>query len=101
VIDLYKQGLYASVRYEPNVTTLKSGFSGIAYDGADKPFPLIKEPMAPKGSLHLIDKGPSSCTATTRGRRSSTTTGRCSAASRGRCRRKPTFWTVCSSGSRR
>jgi hypothetical protein len=56
VIDLYKQGLYASVRYEPNVTTLKSGFSGIAYDGADKPFPLIKEPMAPKGSLFLIDK---------------------------------------------
>jgi hypothetical protein len=55
-IDLYKQGLYASVRYEPSVTTLKSGFSGIAYDGADKPFPLIKEPMFQKGSMALIDK---------------------------------------------
>jgi len=56
VIDLYKQGLYASVRYEPSVTTLKSGFSGIAYDGADRPFPLIKDPMHKKGGIKLVDK---------------------------------------------
>lgn len=54
-IDLYKQGLYGMVRYDPQVTTLKSGFSGIAYDGADAPFPLIKEPMHKKGSLKFID----------------------------------------------
>jgi hypothetical protein len=56
VIDLYKQSLQAQVRYDPQVTTLKSGFSGIVYDGADAPIPFIKEYMAPKGSLMLIDK---------------------------------------------
>jgi len=54
-IDLYKQSLYSLARYDPQVTTLKSGFSGIAYDGGDAPFPLIKEPMHPKGGLKLID----------------------------------------------
>ncbi len=57
VIDLYKQGLYAQVRYEPEVSTLKSGYSGIVYDGADRPFPLVKEPVHAKGGLKLIDKG--------------------------------------------
>lgn len=56
VIDLYKQGLYAQVRYEPEVSTLKSGYSGIVYDGADRPFPLVKEPVHKKGALKLIDK---------------------------------------------
>jgi len=56
VIDLYKQSLYASVRYDAQVSTLKSGFSGIVYDGADAPFPLVKEPMHPKQGLKLIDK---------------------------------------------
>lgn len=55
-IDLYKQGLYAQVRYAPDVTTLKSGFSGIAYDGADAPMPVIKDPMAPKAIVRLVDK---------------------------------------------
>lgn len=56
VIDLYKQGLYAQVRYEPEVSTLKSGFSGIVYDGADRPFPLVKEPVHKRGGIKLIDK---------------------------------------------
>jgi hypothetical protein len=56
VIDAYKQSLYSLVRYEPDQTTLKSGYSGIAYDGADRPFPLIKEPMHKKSGLKLIDK---------------------------------------------
>ena len=56
VIDLYKQGLYAQVRYEPQYANLKSSFPGIVYDGADAPFPLIKEPAVRKGSLKLIDK---------------------------------------------
>jgi hypothetical protein len=55
-IDLLKQTLYASVRYDAQVSTLKSGFSGIVYDGADAPFPLIKDPMAPKLGIKLIDK---------------------------------------------
>jgi hypothetical protein len=57
VIDLYKQGLYSQVRYDPSSLTLKSGFSGIAYDGADKPFPLVKEPAHKKAGIKLIDKG--------------------------------------------
>ena len=55
VIDGYKQSKYSLVRYEPNVSTLKSGFSGIVYDGADRPFPLIKEPAHKKGAIKLID----------------------------------------------
>lgn len=55
-IDLFKQSLYSLVRYEPQVTTLKSGFSGIVYDGADRPFPMIKEPMHKKAGVKLIDK---------------------------------------------
>ena len=56
-VDLYKQGLYNQLRYDPQVMTLKSGFSGVIYDGADKPFPLIKEPAHKKGGIKLIDKG--------------------------------------------
>lgn len=56
VIDLYKQGLYSQARYDIQVSKLKSGFSGIVYDGADQPFPLIKEPMHGKGKLHLVRK---------------------------------------------
>jgi hypothetical protein len=55
-IDLYKQGKYAQLRYDPQALTLVSGFSGILYEGADKPFPLIKEPMAKKNAMKLIDK---------------------------------------------
>jgi hypothetical protein len=55
-IDLYKQGLYAQARYDLADMTLKSGFSGVIYDGADKPFPLIKDPVAKKGGLKFIDK---------------------------------------------
>jgi hypothetical protein len=56
-IDLYKQGLQAQVRYDAGTLTLHSGYKGIAYDGADKPFPLIKEPVHKKAGLKLIDKG--------------------------------------------
>jgi hypothetical protein len=55
-IDLYKQSLQALVRYNESTTTLKSGHSGIVYDGADAPFPMIKEPMAKKNALKFIDK---------------------------------------------
>jgi len=53
-IDVFKQGLYSLGRYELEVTTLKSGFSGIVYDGSDRPFPMIKEPMHAKSAVKLI-----------------------------------------------
>jgi len=56
VIDLFKDSLQSQVRYDPQVTTLKSGFSGIVYDGADAPIICIKEPLHKKGAAKLIDK---------------------------------------------
>jgi hypothetical protein len=55
-IDLYKQSLYASVRYDGQTSVLKSGYAGPVYDGGDAPFPLIKEPEAKKNTLYFIDK---------------------------------------------
>jgi hypothetical protein len=57
VIDMYKQGKYSQGRFDMQIQTLKGGFSGIVYDGADRPFPMIKDPMAKKSSVKLIDKG--------------------------------------------
>jgi len=54
VIDLYKQSLYAQVRYEPQTMQLMTGFSGIVYDGADRPMPLIKEHRFEAGQLMFI-----------------------------------------------
>jgi len=54
VIDLWKQGKYAQVRYDPQVSTLQSGFSGTVYDGADQPIPLIKEDRFELNQLMLI-----------------------------------------------
>lgn len=56
VLDLWKQGKYSQLKYDPQDATLVSGFSGILYEGADKPFPLIKEPMHKKSALKFIDK---------------------------------------------
>lgn len=55
VIELYQGGKYGQVRYDKSVTTLKSGFSGVVFEGASKPFPLIKEQYCPKGKVRLID----------------------------------------------
>lgn len=55
-IDGYKQSVYAQRRFDPQEMTLKSGYSGIVYTGADKPLPLIKEPMAAKNKVFLIRK---------------------------------------------
>jgi hypothetical protein len=56
VIDLYKQSKYAQVRYEPAIGTLKSGFSGIVYDGADRPYPILKDLFAPRQKCRLVLK---------------------------------------------
>jgi hypothetical protein len=55
-IDLYKQGLYSQARYDISDMTLKSGFAGVVYQGGDKPFPLIKDPVAKKNAIKFIDK---------------------------------------------
>lgn len=55
-IDLYKQGKNAQVRYDKTVSQVPSGFQGVVYEGADMPFPLIKEPAHKKKSLRLIRK---------------------------------------------
>jgi hypothetical protein len=55
-IDLYKQSKYSQVRYDTQSSTLKSGFSGVVFEGADRPFPLMKEPMHPKGVVRLVKK---------------------------------------------
>jgi len=46
----------SSVRYKEETITLKSGFSGIVYDGADRPIVCIKEPLAKKGAVKMIAK---------------------------------------------
>lgn len=56
VIDAYKQSKTSQVHYEKTETTLKSGFKGISYEGADKPFPLIKDLSAPRSTCRLIYK---------------------------------------------
>jgi hypothetical protein len=55
-IDAYKQGKYAQVRYGNEPIKLVSGFSGVAYEGADQPFPIVKEPAMKKQSVRFIDK---------------------------------------------
>lgn len=55
-LDLYKQSKMSQVRYSPDDITLKSGFRGIEYDGADTPFPLVKDLAAPRGIVRLITK---------------------------------------------
>ena len=55
-IDLYKQGKISQVRYEAQEARIPSGFSGIVYQGGDKPFPLIKEPVHKKKAVKLVDK---------------------------------------------
>ena len=55
-IDLYKDGKISQVRYGPAEGEIHSGFKGIMYDGGDRPFPLIKEPVHKKAGVKLIDK---------------------------------------------
>lgn len=55
VIDLYKQSKAQLVIYDkPQEATLQSGFTGIVYQGADRPYPLIKDISAPRQTARLI-----------------------------------------------
>jgi hypothetical protein len=55
VIDLYKDGKIAQVRYQEQTMKVASGFQGIVYDGADAPMPLLKEPAHAKGGVKFVD----------------------------------------------
>lgn len=54
VVDLYKQSKMSQVRYDPQEIVAPSGFGGIAYQGADKPFPILKDLAAPRGMCRLF-----------------------------------------------
>lgn len=54
VIDLYKQGKVSLSRLDPKEVVVPAGFAGIEYQGADRPFPLLKDLAAPRGVLRLI-----------------------------------------------
>jgi hypothetical protein len=56
VVDLYKQQKTSQVRYDTQETTVKSGFSGIIYQGADKPYPIVKDLSAPRQMCRLVRK---------------------------------------------
>jgi hypothetical protein len=54
VVDLYKQSKMAQVRYDPQEVVAPSGFAGISYQGADRPFPILKDLAAPRGICRLF-----------------------------------------------
>lgn len=56
VVDKYIASKTPTVYYQPPEATLRSGFSGIVYQGADKPFPLVKSINSPRKKLRLIRK---------------------------------------------
>lgn len=56
VVDLYKQSKLSQVRFDPQEAQVKSGFSGIVYQGADKPYPIIKDLSAPRSKARLVRK---------------------------------------------
>ena len=56
VVDKYIASKTPTVYYTPQEATLRSGFSGIVFQGADKPYPLVKAMNAPRKKLRLIRK---------------------------------------------
>lgn len=56
VVDKYKSSLTPTVYYQPQEATLRSGFSGITYQGGDRPYPIVKAMNAPREKCRLIRK---------------------------------------------
>lgn len=54
VVDLYKQSKLSQVRFDPQEMVAPSGFAGISYQGADRPFPILKDLSAPRGICRLF-----------------------------------------------
>jgi hypothetical protein len=55
-VDLYKQSKAAMTRLDPKEVVVPSGFAGIEYQGADRPFPILKDLAAPRGVCRLITR---------------------------------------------
>jgi hypothetical protein len=56
VVDKYIASKTPTVYYQPQEATLRSGFSGIVYQGADRPYPLVKSINSPRQKLRLLRK---------------------------------------------
>jgi len=56
VVDDYITSKSPTVYYQPQETTLRSGFSGIVFQGADRPYPIVKALNAPRKKCRLIRK---------------------------------------------
>jgi hypothetical protein len=54
VVDLYKQAKVAMTRLDPKEVVVPAGFAGIEYQGADRPFPILKDLAGPRGVCRLI-----------------------------------------------
>ena len=55
-VDLYKASKLSQVRLDPKEVVAPSGFAGIEYQGADRPFPILKDLAAPRGRCRLVYK---------------------------------------------
>lgn len=55
-VDLYKASKLSQVRLDPKEVVVPSGFAGIEYQGADRPFPILKDLAAPRGRCRLVLK---------------------------------------------
>jgi hypothetical protein len=55
-VDKYITSKTPTVYYQPQEATLRSGFSGIVFQGADKPYPIVKAMNAPRKHVRLIRK---------------------------------------------
>jgi hypothetical protein len=53
-VDLYKQGKISLSRLDPKEIIAPAGFAGISYQGADRPFPILKDLAAPRGIVRLV-----------------------------------------------
>lgn len=55
-VDLYIESKASQVRYTMQEMTVKSGFAGIIFGGAERPFPILKDMAAPRGTCRLVTK---------------------------------------------
>jgi hypothetical protein len=55
-VDLYKAQKAALVKLDPKEVVVPSGFAGIEYQGADRPFPILKDLAAPRGIVRLVTR---------------------------------------------
>jgi hypothetical protein len=55
-VDPYKASKISLVRVDMQTVTLKSGFQGIVYQGADREFPILKDLAGPRKTCRFVYK---------------------------------------------